>query len=477
MIRLLSGVTALLLASGCATLGGTRQYVSVDSEPRGLEVVDQAQGTVLGRTPFFLPLKRQRAHSFELRAGPSSTTAQIACEYRWKGSLVANAPAALLGIQPVCMLPAWGAAAGVDLATGAAWSCPDALHFSTSMEAASHKTCPIYAVSLPRHEDIEIARLVAQTWASRRATSDACSTVVALDEVEVLLERFGIDHVTGLDVTQVDRSWLNELGHRTGATHLVVFPLPTDRQRLTVTPGIYDLHSLKLQVDKVMEVDTSTVTSRHPAWRWIVRHVRLLPNAVSFSPSLKSFEFIGRGDTDAAISDARAASVLPSILGNWSVGFVEHPARHGTWGVSGGFGPGAYLGYNSRVLGLPRGGESHRADVTAVHLIGLYSGSVSLHTPLGAITGALGVGAGGALHWDGDLYQGLGVRGYAYAELAWTAFVTDQLFVRVTGTYFQPSSPELMTPDYELASWQQMSITFGWHLAGLRSRIRGLLSG
>lgn len=477
MIRRACLLPALLLAGGCATLGGTRQVVSIDSEPRGLEVLDQHH-QVVGRTPLCLPLKRQRAHTFVLRAADhSSSPSRVHCDYRWKGSLLANAPAALLGVTPACMLPAWGAAAGVDLATGAAWSCPDAIHFPTSLKTDPVEGCPLYAVALPRHEDVEIARLVAQTWADRQTARDGCGKVVPLDEVEVLLERFGIDHATGLDVARVDRAWLNELGHRTGATHLVVLPLPPDRQRLTMTPGIYDLHSLKVQADEALEVDTSKVTSRHPAWRWIVRHVRLLPNAVSFSPSLKSFEFVGRGDTDAAITDMPAASVLPSVIGNWTVGYIEHPARYGTWGVSGGLGPGAYFGYNSRVLGLPRGGEVSLVEVTAVHLIALYSGSVSLHTPVGAFTGALGLGAGGALHWDGDEYRGLGVRSYGYAELAWTAFVTEQLFVRVTGTVFQPSSPELVSSGYALSSWQQMSITFGWHLAGLRSRVRSWFSG
>lgn len=468
-------IACAVFATGCATLGGTRQYVSIDSEPRGLKLEHVDDGVELGQTPVFLHLKRRHDHVLSVRvADESPRQARLQCDYRWQGSGLGNLVLAAAGVTPPGALLLWGTAVGVDLATGAAWACPDTLTIHTDKPAPELETCAVYAVASPKHDDVSAAELVVKRWTSRLVRSKTCARVAPQQEVNELLSRFGFDHHTGVDVASVPRHRLNELGFRTKATHLVTFSVPGDGQAFEVTPTLHDLHSLESETDTPLAVDTFGVVSSNPVLRWLGRHVSLLPNAVAFAPSFKSFDFVPRGETTGTIGVEATGSGLPSVLVNWTVGWLEHPDRYGEWAANLGFGPGAYLGYNARTLTLPTAGEALTTDVSALHLIALYNGSLVFHTPAGALSATIGLGLGGAFHWEADAYQGAGLRGYAMVEAAWTGFVTERVFVKLAIVAYAPTSPELEGAGYALNGWSQTTLTVGWFMPGLRSQVRSL---
>lgn len=465
---------SLIVFTGCATVGGTRQYVSIDSEPRGLELEHVDDGTTLGRTPVFLHLKRRKDHVLAVRAPDGfKKSARLQCNYRWRGSALGNAVLSVGGVTVPGALLLWGTSVGVDFATGAAWGCPDAFNIRTD-EPNGPAACRVYAVAPPRHDDVSVAQLVAKRWTERLAQTETCASVASQESVNELLGRFGFDHAIEMDVAKVPRHRLNEIGYRANATHLVTFTTPDDQQVLETTPTLHDLHSLESETDAPLSVDTSGVVSRNPVVRWLGRHMSLLPNAVAFAPSLKTLDFVPRGETTGAIGVKSTGSVLTSVLANWTVGWVEHPDRYGAWAVDVGFGPGAYVGYNARELTLPGSRGEQPTKVGALHAIALYDGSLVFHTPVGALSGSVGLGLGGAFHWENGTYQGVGLRGYAIIEAGWTAFVTDHVFVKLAIVGYGPTSPELEGDGYALSGWSQTSLTIGWFMPGFRRQVRSL---
>ena len=83
-------IVSSALVSGCGSLMGQQQYVSVDSAPRGAQVHD-AKGRVVGKTPFFAPVSRKHQLSYYVYGADGERHwTQRDCRYAWLGSPLEN---------------------------------------------------------------------------------------------------------------------------------------------------------------------------------------------------------------------------------------------------------------------------------------------------------------------------------------------------------------------------------------------------
>src|SRR5690606_7168204 len=60
-------ILTFVLSSGCATLSGNKQVISVDSQPRGAVVYLDGESEPLGKTPFFYSMQRVPNETFGTR--------------------------------------------------------------------------------------------------------------------------------------------------------------------------------------------------------------------------------------------------------------------------------------------------------------------------------------------------------------------------------------------------------------------------
>lgn len=487
---------------GCASLSGTRQVVSFDSQPRGVQVQDE-QGKPLGITPFFAQLPRQPEQSVEVvrpHRPLHRERFRFACGYRWWSSLLPNAALGTLaaGSGPLGMAALLGIGGGIDLWSGAAWDCPQSVQLPAepaklsaaaaeerpALELAAPATpaeaprqCRLVVVGPPHHPDILVSqRLADQAWQQHRQSAP-CDRRVDADEAEKLLRRLGMSHERPLQVSASIRRLLYELGWRTQAGYLLNTAVRADGDHLHATPSLCDLHTLQCQVQSEFAVDLAL--SRQPAWRrglaWLGQHMQLLPDSVGFAPTWKTLPFTGLAPGQL-LSNDDAPSVLPSLVGNWTLLSVEHPGALSPWDATWRVGPRILFGYAARRLSWRNGPEGlaspQAAEVTLLELGGLYEITGALHTPAGAVSMSAGGGWAGVGAWQGEQSLGWRVPFTASAGMAWTAFVTENLFIRGELLSYASSGARVQGPGYALKEWTAASVTAGWYAPEWRRWVR-----
>ncbi len=467
--------------AGCATLGGTRQVVSIDSPVRGAVVQDD-DGRPLGTTPFFARIKRTRTLELQWtrpdRHGDHKQEFGVRCRYRWKESLLPNTATASVTVLVPPVFLAWlGTAVVTDLVSGAAWQCPDGILLpddaAASLPAPATPACRIVAIAPPKHEDEGIARQIAAAWwaASPKA---ACDRRTDLGETEKVLRRQGVTAEKGLVFDRYRRAHLNELGLRTGATHLAVLDVAPVDDHIVGAAVIRDMHTLKASPPLPVNLDLGI--GRQPWYRraasWIGRNVQLLPDSVGYAPTQREYQFMPTAGNDY-VQDRASPSWVPAVLTNFTLLSVDHPGPYQPWDATLRFGPRVLLGYAVRELDYGKANSTvHKASLRLLELGGLFGATGTVHTPLGAGSAFLGLGAAGAWHWRDGRYIDARVPVVGGAGAAWTAFVSENVFLRIDLTAYNSSTPVLAGPGYELKQWATGTVALGWYVPEWRSVVR-----
>lgn len=472
---------SLACLASCATLGGTRQVVSIDSPVRGA-VVEDDDGKPLGTTPFFVRVRRSRTLELQWtrpdQHGAHRQEFGVRCRYRWKDSLLPNAATASVSVLVPPVFLAWlGTAVVTDLVSGAAWQCPDGIVLPDDavarLPAPATPACRVVAIAPPKHEDEGIARQIADGWWAAEPKA-ACDRRTDLSETEKILRRQGITAEKGLNFDRYRRAHLNELGLRTGATHLVVLDVKPDGDRIKGVAVIRDVHSL--QAAPPLPVDLDLGIGRQPwyrrAARWIGRNVQLLPDSVGYAPTQREFQFLPNGDNDY-VEDKASASWVPAVLTNFTLLSVDHPGPYQPWDATLRFGPRVLFGYAVRDLEYGKlDAPVQRAAIRMLELGGLFGATGTVHTPMGAGSAFLGLGAAAAWHWRDGRYTDARVPVVGGLGAAWTAFVSENIFLRWDVTFYQSGTPVLAGPDYELRQWATGTVALGWYVPEWRSAVR-----
>lgn len=469
----------LLLGSGCATIAGTKQVISIDSEPRGVDVRDAHSGRPLGKTPVFAELPRRYRQKLELRReGADPIERTRSCRYDWQGTVLGNTP--LLLIVPPLSIAWYAAGMGTDLVTGAAFECPTHVVFegpSTNERAPPAPACASYLVVPPRHPDEKVSDFLVARWVERvKDELRECDGVVDHAEAKLALSRYGIGHRATFELEKTRREHLYEVGHRTKATHLVLLTHERDRELLAMRATVLDIHRLLPVSQEAFVVDVADEPLFHQPtlMNYLVESISILPNGLGFSPGLRGF-YAAPAPGIGKLELRDPTDRLSSLATSWTLTSVENPARYGRWKVRAELSPAVSLAYVSRRAWLePFAGEPFELETRFFHTVLVFGPQVFFHTPIGAFSSSFRMGPGVGWMRAGEETD-VTLRIFSQFDFAYTAFPTDNIFVRFAFAVTETGSQHLQTEHFGVAGWNEASVTVGFHLPQIYSLVRNLL--
>jgi hypothetical protein len=383
----------IMTLGGCASLGGNKQLVSVDSSPRGATVYLQGEKDPIGVTPFFYPLARVPSDSMEFHFPEiAPTSVHIDCHYRWGIEAGLNAP--LMLISPVAGL----AALGIDLATGAAFDCGSSVFAQASAPATTSAKvvyCKKYLISPPEDSDEETSDWQAESWIKQSTFSlRGCDQMIDYKTGKQSLEYVNITHQTPMGTEKLGREKLNEQAQFLGATHIVLLTSKTNGESFTLTAKTKDLHTIKDDESIVFPgVVLNGSNAELSATEKVLRYsVSFSPNSVTFGQLTSEPEITAHHNS--RIIDISDVSRLPVIISAWGLTTVDHSGGYAHWDAALDFYPSMQINnVNKKItlLNVSSNVEKSR-ELQFLNLMPLYHAGVSFYTPIGAFSVDAGAG-------------------------------------------------------------------------------------
>lgn len=492
--RFVAGLLGAAVLAGCASLTGTTEIVSVDSEPRGVEVQRLDDLEKLGRTPLFTREKRARRHGYVFLGSEGRKHARIVqCSLRWPTTLVANGiVAGVLGASnPASGLAIGLGAIGIDFMQGAAWTCDDPFVAKLPQLKAPPPPCRRFLVVPPAHYDEKLSDALVLAWIKRsKASLGGCHTYVEQATGKELFAYLNIDHETPVRnlKTLGDRN-VKALGYRAQASDLVILET-TDRRGNAVVarPVIYDMHTRKVAAREASlgvtpQTGAGPGKTGHP--EWLIRAVNFMPNAVSLGFSTQTIhDNRTEKGSDLKILEEHDERSLPTYVSGWSVHSVDHPEGFAPWDVHVAITPELSTGYIQKrfkmartdAVGFPTD-EPFDHRFAFFYVAALANAGVTGHTPLGAFGASIGAGmAYFDVHDDIDRLRraapifSVGVQ--------YTAFVTRDVFLLVDASTYGLLGSRKPLFEHELLridGFQSIRVGLGYFLPVLRRFARDLL--
>lgn len=502
----------LIPCGACTSLGGFRQVASIDSVPRGLDVRDPEDAdVVLGTTPFFLSASRQRSLALAVDVPEKRGLAQyrFQCSFRWTSVLLGNSPLASLAF----FVSPWGGAVAyslgltTDLMTGAAYQCPErylldpvngvalnpartAQSLGNDSEPPSDRlknTCKRYFVLPPYHPDEVVSRAYEDIWRQEfKKELGSCDELVDADESRSLLVRYNITHERAFDdVTEFSVAQTNAFGFRTKATHFVVVRavatrLSSESDQVDFQWDVFDLHTRKKVGKKggneslsVRHSGTSLV--ERATWRKAITWtLGLVPNSVGFALGNKTLE-VREGEKVEKIIRIRTRPSLPALISNWTLLSVYHPYQYGTWALDLDFHPEAIFYYFDQEMDFALRDERQLSDYQSdgFYGVGLANVKGTVHSPVGALTLGAGLGPVFIAVADSEGYQKTTVRLVRAVQIDYTAFMTENFFLRLGVAVFY-GNDTIDTGYVRFRVNSMSSVTIGVFAPEARSWMRSL---
>ncbi len=332
------------LSSGCATLGDSKQYVSVDSEPRGqaVSLTEDASGYV-GRTPLFLSLPPSTsAELYQLREGSRSRALKVKCRFAWESVLLGNLPLA------VALGPAFGgiflgASVAVDLWTESAFLCPARINFSErslrlrveSAQNQDRRKCRRVLIVPPYQFKKREADRLLLTWVqAMRPRLPQCDELLFGKHVDEHLARLDVTFDKPLPASGLEQRQLSRLGIQTGATHYVVMKLRRSSRGAEVISQMRDMHGEKKRKLPVLPVPSF---NRSPTLSGVLtffdQSFWFLPNTLQFA-SLWMWPNFSQENADYRFFRHDDGRDYLSLLGGWELSYVPRQDLRRRYSVS-----------------------------------------------------------------------------------------------------------------------------------------------
>ncbi len=468
-------VTAALL-SGCATLAGRKQRLRVVTRPAAAEVRDE-DVTPLATAPAIVEVPRASRRRLELRAREGEPRAlELEADYRWGGSLGANAPLLLAG--PLWWLAPVGV--GVDLLSGAAWSyTPPA-----PVVLADGAPRPWRIVVVPPLADRE---LVSDTLGDRLGAWAAArwpdAEVVRLDTVADRLAEFDWTSEGPTPATFRD-DVLFELG----ATHVLHAEVHGRADGALVTTRLEDAFAPDappIRTDLLYGQEVVDMRARDAGAFARDLLVGLVPNSVAFdvtSPTITiDAERTVGSETTALDATQPPTHRFLRLLSGFTVRNIRSSVVRGAWDLDLDLGPSIAASWTT----LDFDGAPHRVEW--VQIAGGIGPVGSLETPLGSIYLSLVPQLDTSYLWaDAEREASRFDTALRFeGELGWLFFVSRRVSVRlfargvtVSAKPLQRVLEEADAPDAELrvdrVQYAVGGISLGFTLPEMRSAVKRL---
>lgn len=469
-------IILIILSTGCASLAGNHQLVSVDSDPRGAAATLSGESKPSGITPFYLRMQRVPSERITFTLDGRKQEVTVNCDFRWGVEALGNGVLAVLAPE--------AALAGVlvDLATGAAFKCPDAITAVYSGRGPSEgspksRYCRRFVIAPPSHIDSALSEQLVALWRLRSERAlKGCDDFVPPSIAQNVFDQLAISNSDALTLENLDLERLHYLGAETGATHLIVLDYAIVGDEIRFLPKVFDLHrgaSVEMPGLAVTAPGGRAYDVRGGAWlaSWTFS---ALPDSITYGYSQTTFGTEGRSPWQ----DIRQDDPKPTIadaLAKVSLTTVDHPQAHSVWD----YGFSAYssielFSRTSRVYLLRSDGREQNERVTAQYGAPMYHVAATGHTSIGAFQTAVGAGS-----YIGRMQTGSNSSRYiggslVSGEISYTAFLTNTLFVYFgSATYI--GTPLLPEPIQELALRRRFAETFarvGYYFPAFRRRLR-----
>lgn len=430
-MKALTFVIAIFL-SGCATLGGNHQLVAVDSDPRGASARLSGEKKPSGVTPFYMRLQRVPSETLIFDLDGKAQKVEVDCGFRWSVELIGNGVLAVLAPE--------AAIAGVlvDLATGSAFECPDAIMATFPGNAPSegnprNRYCRRFVVAPPPHIDSAMSERLVAVWREKAERAlKGCDDFIPGAVAQNVFDFLGIGHRNLLTLDRLDAERLHYLGSETGATHLVVLDYDIVGDDIHFKPAVYDLYrgaSVEMPGFALATAGGKRYDIAGGAWiaYWTFS---VIPNSITYGFSESTFGVDGRGPWHV-IKQEDPKRKLVDTVSKANLTTVEHPRAHGMWDYGIAAYPSLDLFSRSAIVTVQndKTTEQRRREVSTQYAAPMYHLGVTGHTALGAVQAGVGAGSYFGRSKLGSASARYVTGSMAVAEATYTAFVTNMLFI------------------------------------------------
>jgi len=238
----------------CGIIKTHKEYITIDSSPRGLEVLRQVEGKKevkkIGMTPMYLEVpkgaedrytfKDPNNKKYSVKSTPKNT-----CRLFLEGEGFATKDEAeKKGVSLSQFAESW---APQNLLKGSNFECIRMVRaeLKKSTILKNKKICRTYLIMPPRSSYQKVSVDLANAWIDQvfKKKKKKCDKVITPLVAEEHLLFLGISELKGpQDITELDYQKFIDLGAKFKATDVVFLPYTQKDKTFTVTPKIYDIH-------------------------------------------------------------------------------------------------------------------------------------------------------------------------------------------------------------------------------------------
>lgn len=459
---------------------GRKQIVPVDSRPRGATVYDE-NGKRIGITPFFYKYSKRFGQEFTFEMPEADQKSSIEkinyrCRPNWSESIIPDS--LYLPFYPL------GTAVGsafllTDFFTGGAIDCQNPLFVNfASQSRGGHKKSRKYLIIPPNYFDEKVARNVARYWVAQRFDKfrNPQDEVVSYESSSTQMLHYGIDHNNKNSFHSIPYSHLIDLAYQYNANMIVEFELKREGALIVITPKITDIFTKEVVGEELSRPYRmhKTLDAKDTIYYYLVKSISLIPNSFSLSfPPTRQAE-VTQGETNSEVHKkklSRHHEHLPNLFAIWGVSNIDHPLHFRRWDLNpqirAAFSAHAWE-FGEQVAGV----DYHIGYQDVMFNIG---GSLTFHTPFGALYGEAG---GGPFYYrtqDNYGFHKQSASGVFKLELSYYAFMGKKFYVKVGVHHFEIPDHLIFTKYFQLKSWQDTVLTFGLFLPELKSLVRNAI--
>lgn len=471
MIKIGFLIITFILLQGCGTIGGRKNIVPFDSNPRGLYVYDE-RGKLLGETPFFYDISPKSKQYFLFKIpdqeGNWSSKELYKCSVDWGQSVVPGVVPVLFGVGGAI---AGGLSLTVDAITGNLFLCKEPLYVGRDLLPKPTIKDRVILVLPFFDRDVRVSKLVQAYWHKNQfEKSKSEDRVVDIERSNKRMEFRGISNRSASSFKEIRKENLNMIASEMNATHAIFLERGKGAERNTITPVLYDLFTGQQESTDYLDsfhlppealIKRSSVDT-------LIGIINLVPNTLTFTYSTNPRVYFQGNDVGISNEDSRTTDehpeAVPRLITFFGVANILHPQFYRAWDWD--------------VTAFPmfklNAWQSQVGDFTTqlIAFMATYNGGATAHTPWGALSIEAGYGMANM-----NLQDSLGmstnkVKRATRLGLNYVGFLDERWYFVASFTQYEINSAVGRPGLYELKEWYQSAFGFGYYFPSLRTIIR-----
>lgn len=462
---------AFLLLSSCGTMRSKKNILFADSSPRGLEVRNEENHS-LGHTPMFFKIKPKNKRKFSFfNNGVKVGEQDYKCSFDWGGSLIPNS--VLMPVFPVGTIIS-SAFLFTDGASKAVYVCKNSL-FHSEKKVDKKTTLKKRILALPIAVGRRsLADSIREKWRTNQFEKTKKEEVFLWDEeVENEFIYRGVDHYANTEPLKIKRRFINEIGHKFKATHLLHFSIVENKNEFIITPKLFDIFNFKEEETKYLkkfkvEKERSTPSNY---WKRALRHIDLFPNAITLSYQGKPTEtrVVAADPTQSGeFKTSTHPEAFPKFLTLFSVESVHHPQFFSTWDWGGFLSPN--FGASSWRTSYQLNGADYNYDFESYHFG--YTASLTGFSPIGQFNIGAGILGSYFSMSDNKGYESTKLGLIFKINISYHKFFNERFYFTAGNRFYSPSKETTAKNEYLLEGWNEYYVGLGYYFPEVKTFAR-----